>query len=495
MNNYNIFKNRPDLGWRDIQQLIVDNAEVVNINDEGWKKNGAGHYYHHNYGFGNMNAEKLVDASIEHKLLPKSSLTFSKEISPRLDIPLDSEPIESEIILSSDEVNTIASLEHVQVTVKILHKNRRYLTIKLISPSGTTSLLSTKRPDDDSSEGFNPWTFMTVFNWGESPIGSWKLIIVDDRKSINNSSTKWKVGKLVSWKLSVNGVCSSEFIAIDEANRPYCTVQPSNKDNYDISNEKSFLNIIIICSVGIVLLLIIYKNKEYFIKKLNGSGRYILLDTYDSSNNISGHSNEEMIILNELKSNDVNKKNCNYTLKDENKELKKQGSVNTLNKNNFDNKNGKSSIFNNNNNNNNNTNNIKINAKKKENFIINPSLYQLKTNNKCGMIKSWSVDNLQERKFNTKDECSPVVDDSEVFKFCQQYKNLEKNKRNKEIQGITLSATSSLKNSTTNLQKQYKKSNLKSSMSSRGLNNFSELKQQSSSQLKKSNSVMLNKYN
>ncbi|ORY24166.1 hypothetical protein LY90DRAFT_428980, partial [Neocallimastix californiae] len=174
---------RPDLGWRDVQHIIVDNAIIVNPEDSGWIKNGSGRFVHHAFGFGKMDAEKLVDASINHKLLPVSALKFSKLVSPNINIPIDSQVVESSIELTEEDVGSIESLEHVQITVKLPHQNRRFLTIKLISPSGTESLLATERPKDESSDGYNPWTFMTVFNWGESPIGTWKLVINDSRKT------------------------------------------------------------------------------------------------------------------------------------------------------------------------------------------------------------------------------------------------------------------------------------------------------------------------
>lgn len=35
------------------------------------------------------------------------------------------------------------------------------------------------RPNDDSTEGFNRWEFMTTHCWGEQPAGQWTLEIQD----------------------------------------------------------------------------------------------------------------------------------------------------------------------------------------------------------------------------------------------------------------------------------------------------------------------------
>ena len=50
------------------------------------------------------------------------------------------------------------------------------LMISLQSPKGTVSVLLPKRKSDFvNMEGFEKWPFMTVLNWGESPLGVWSL--------------------------------------------------------------------------------------------------------------------------------------------------------------------------------------------------------------------------------------------------------------------------------------------------------------------------------
>lgn len=75
--------------------------------------------------------------------------------------------------------NEINFLEHVQSKVSVKVKYRGNLQIYLTSPMGTNSTLLGRRVEDDSSDGFNNWPFMTVHNWGESPRGMWTLEIAD----------------------------------------------------------------------------------------------------------------------------------------------------------------------------------------------------------------------------------------------------------------------------------------------------------------------------
>ncbi|KAJ3139109.1 pheromone processing endoprotease, partial [Irineochytrium annulatum] len=167
-----MLSSRPELGWRDVQHLIVDTAQMTDASDADWTRNGAGRFISHKYGFGLLNAELLVNRSITHNLLPPTQLIFSKASNPNLMIPLSTAPTQDvlpqgvtdtvEITSSALEKTGLALLEHVEVTLRLRHPARRHLTITLTSPSGTQSILAAPRYHDDSTEGFNPWTFMTV---------------------------------------------------------------------------------------------------------------------------------------------------------------------------------------------------------------------------------------------------------------------------------------------------------------------------------------------
>jgi subtilisin-like proprotein convertase family protein len=59
----------------------------------------------------------------------------------------------------------------------------------LISPSDTVSEILSYRKNDRSNKGVNYFPFMTLFNWGESPIGQWKLII--ETRTRNDTTEKY----------------------------------------------------------------------------------------------------------------------------------------------------------------------------------------------------------------------------------------------------------------------------------------------------------------
>ena len=91
---------------------------------------------------------------------------FRKVQSSTLQLPID---------ISKDSCPLISNLEHVQAitSLSVLHGTRGNLRISLRSASGTLSELLPTRHLDRHNTGFNHWPFMTVMNWGESPVGQW----------------------------------------------------------------------------------------------------------------------------------------------------------------------------------------------------------------------------------------------------------------------------------------------------------------------------------
>lgn len=67
-----------------------------------------------------------------------------------------------------------------EVLTNVNYTKRGILEIHLTSPSGTKVELLAPRKLDDSTEGFNNWTFMSVMTWGENPDGIWTLSVSDN---------------------------------------------------------------------------------------------------------------------------------------------------------------------------------------------------------------------------------------------------------------------------------------------------------------------------
>ncbi|KAJ3129631.1 Proprotein convertase subtilisin/kexin type 7 [Nowakowskiella sp. JEL0407] len=251
---------RNDLGWRDIQHLIIKSTVVNDPSDGDWKKNGVGLSVSHKYGFGSIDANKMVEEAKSHRLVPRPALNFKKTIYSNVQIPLSQkdahhvnvggeikkEGLHESVLIEREDVNGIRYLEHVQVTVRIKHPTRKFLQIILVSPAGTESILATPRHRDDSFEGFNPWTFMTVHSWGETPEGSWGLIITDTREGDADpySGQPYYQGELLSWELTLHGTCGLD-------NNGSC-FNSNLSGKFSQSKHSSFLLILFVL-IGILL--------------------------------------------------------------------------------------------------------------------------------------------------------------------------------------------------------------------------------------------------
>ena len=194
----------PSLTWRDIQYLIVSTSSALNLAASDWKQNGIGKYFSHNYGFGLINAGKLVDLALKWPLVSQQltcdvyfltldGLNEKKPLGflsvPEIIIKQNEVRVFSMFILNREdyEANGLVSkcssdlryLEHVVSVVSVMSGKRGKILINLISPSNTTSNLLETRRFDQSQDGFSSWPFMSVHFWGESLAGLWRLEVVN----------------------------------------------------------------------------------------------------------------------------------------------------------------------------------------------------------------------------------------------------------------------------------------------------------------------------
>ena len=180
-----------NLTWRDLQHLVVHTADLTSPFDAGWLKNGAGHRYNHKFGFGVLNAEKLVAKALKWKNVGKQHACHFPVKIKNKDIPsngmlkinIKTDACQKCLERDKDKngkcKNAVTKLEHVVVTLTLKHRRRGQLSIQLHSPHKTYSQLLHNRKNDDSKAGLKNWSFMTVYNWGENPAGKWTLILKD----------------------------------------------------------------------------------------------------------------------------------------------------------------------------------------------------------------------------------------------------------------------------------------------------------------------------
>ena len=192
----------PYLGWRDVQEILMRSAQKNSSGDSDWILNKAGLKFNHKFGAGVVNASAAVNLAKSWKNLPPQKTIYITRDRLAVNIPeVSSQGITQEFRIPSS--SPVKRVEHATLKIDIDHPLSGDLEITLISPSNTVSKLllnhdelydqvATLRIKDVK------WTFMTVRNWGESAVGTWKVQIRDTQ---NNS----KVGKLNFAELTVFG--------------------------------------------------------------------------------------------------------------------------------------------------------------------------------------------------------------------------------------------------------------------------------------------------
>jgi len=160
------FSVRPELTWRDLQSILVETAVPVNEEEE-WDTTYIGKKFSHTYGYGKLDAYRVVEKAKEMELLKPQAWLKSPWLHVKHKIP---EGVEG--LLSSFEVTeadmqkaNLERLEHVTVTMNIEHTRRGDLSVELRSPTNLVSHLSVVRRLDEAPSGYVDWTFSSVAHW------------------------------------------------------------------------------------------------------------------------------------------------------------------------------------------------------------------------------------------------------------------------------------------------------------------------------------------
>ncbi|KAL4225099.1 proprotein convertase subtilisin kexin type [Mactra antiquata] len=280
----------PKLTWRDIQHLIVNTSDLSSLQYDHTKTNGAGRNVSDFFGFGLLNAERLVDvARVWQNVRPQRYCRQAvKRDGRKIQVR---EPVR--IILSefnanacNDTNNEVLFLEHVRVNVKYRYSLRGAVMFYLISPMGTKSQLLTRRGLDTLQNNEQVWTFMSVQFWDENPAGKWAL-----QMSLEMDYSE--IAELTEWSLEFYGTTIDEhystppttnattikYSKITPSNKPktkfsvsFTTVTPTSTtvtDN-DIKLSDIFIPVLILCIMLVVLFgtaILGFTYRSYKIKK------------------------------------------------------------------------------------------------------------------------------------------------------------------------------------------------------------------------------------
>jgi Ca2+-binding RTX toxin-like protein len=201
----------PNLGYRDIQSILALSAtKVDDPNGTDWtfntakNWNGGGLHTSHDYGFGKVDARAAV--RLAETWFDQS--TIYNEQSRSVSSATLNASIPDGVGVYSNSVTAAAGLEveSAQVTLQLDHQRWGDLIIKLISPSGTESILVNrpgKAPGSaasdlgDATNGSLNFSFNTTHVRGEQSAGNWTLQVID--------AASGNVGTIKNWTLNLYG--------------------------------------------------------------------------------------------------------------------------------------------------------------------------------------------------------------------------------------------------------------------------------------------------
>jgi subtilisin-like proprotein convertase family protein len=170
-----MLEKNPNLGWRDVQEVLIRSAKKINPSEAEWALNSAGYHFNHNYGAGLIDATAAVNLAASWVNRPaRVTPIVSSQTGLGANIP-DGNALG---VTRSFVVPNNIRVEQVTVKVNITHNYRGDIAVTLISPSGMASKLAEMRPDD-SENHFSNWTFSSVRHWGELSQGTWTLRVAD----------------------------------------------------------------------------------------------------------------------------------------------------------------------------------------------------------------------------------------------------------------------------------------------------------------------------
>ena len=171
-----ILQANPNLRFRDMKEILLRSASVIQPADPDWITNSAGIHHNNKFGGGLIHAQRAIDTALSW--IPLAAVTnidlviktgFPKQIP-------DNDP--SGVVFEFQVTNSFFRVEDVTVTLSTTHSNWGNLQVTLISPKRVRSLLADVHPAIKTDD-YRNWTFSSTRHWGEPAQGVWRVQVVD----------------------------------------------------------------------------------------------------------------------------------------------------------------------------------------------------------------------------------------------------------------------------------------------------------------------------
>ncbi|MFV3130321.1 pre-peptidase C-terminal domain-containing protein [Niveispirillum sp. KHB5.9] len=230
----------PDLGYRDVQEILALSARQIGAATGGWTGNaartwnGGAMHYSEGFGFGLVDARAAVRLAEtwhgQQTTANEAVLSASATMAPVLAIPDDNATgVSTTLSLAGD-----LTIDRVEVDLSIVHNWIGDLRVTLTSPSGTTYAL-VDRPGQGRLSNFGSsqdnvgFTFGVAGLLGEQASGEWRLSLSDRDGGITGALTGWGLRAYGnSGSADDNHVFTDEFATLVTGNAGRASITDSD---------------------------------------------------------------------------------------------------------------------------------------------------------------------------------------------------------------------------------------------------------------------------
>lgn len=199
----------PNLGYRDVQQILALSARKINDPTTKWHDNkaqhwnGGGMHTSHDYGFGAVDARAAV--RLAESWMTQSTAANKYVYSASSD-KLGKTLAAGKTLTSSIAMQAGLNIEHIEIDFDADVGRLGDLTLKLISPDGTQSVLLDRQgkiptgmpgastSDKGSSQsGSFRYRFMSTHDFAENSAGNWTLQMTSESSGLPVTLKSWSL--------------------------------------------------------------------------------------------------------------------------------------------------------------------------------------------------------------------------------------------------------------------------------------------------------------
>lgn len=200
----------PELTWRDVKHILARTARKIHPDiapvriafgggvpytlRQPWIENAAGFNFHNWYGFGAIDLDEAVAMAEVYN--PDNLGDFEESEVYSQDSGFDVIDFDSAGVTSSIVINDLpftANVEAVEVDINGFHRFLPDISITLVSPEGTESVILPAFTDFLIHDQSISWRLLSNAFYGESPNGEWMLKVVDAAREHDGWFDSWSV--------------------------------------------------------------------------------------------------------------------------------------------------------------------------------------------------------------------------------------------------------------------------------------------------------------